>query len=682
MLLGGSLLVVTLFTLGTIHADELPRPRFVVLGQQGVGKSSISNALFGYDNTAKSKQQRKQSPFKIGHGLKSKTQLTTFSTGQWLGDGANITVVDTPGFKDSKDAAFVEELTSVLGDEVPEIDSFLIVYKYKDRFTAPFKRTLNMIAKMFGNIWPNVVLVVNFWDAGESHRLEREALGITKDSYTTELQKIFKKQIGSLNHDVPVVFLDSHYSRDDQAEVDFFQNEATKLYKVVGDMKAFECAKRSDIASKMKMNKGKAARQRRKLKRRQRKLKEKLEHTKFNLKYVTDMADYYKNHCPGVTPGCKWGDWSPWGACIEGKRVRRRPRLVGEGSCDGEEMETEEGCVESESDNWLENPLNVAYTFGGRTAEKEGEPGAQVFSNTIDCAAPAFPAWRERMTAAYSQGQGIMACGGLTNTGDPADECWVFTEENQAWVPAASSGTASSGAVSSWYKGEYWMLGGTAAKLDDKPKVYKQNLVKQAMIYNPSTKAWTVSEDGALKEIVQDACMVNIADDDNAENLVITGGTERKIQFDKKLHGKKTAYVFNDNAKWDPLPNMKVGRASHSCSVATIGGSLGIVVAGGSNDGDSVEFLDWDEKKKWTKLARLSRQRRVGPGMAFIRGKLSLIGGYTWPESVGNVELFDADEEVWTVDGESQGNRFNHVALTVPASLLPQCALIPMISLG
>ena len=80
--------------------------------------------------------------------------------------------------------------------------------------------------------------------------------------------------------------------------------------------------------------------------RRQRKLKEKLEHTKFNLKYVTDMADYYKNHCPGVTPGCKWGDWSPWGACIEGKRVRRRPRLVGEGSCDGEEMETEEGCVE------------------------------------------------------------------------------------------------------------------------------------------------------------------------------------------------------------------------------------------------------------------------------------------------------------------------------------------------
>ena len=51
----------------------------------------------------------------------------------------------------------------LINSQVKEVDSFLIVYKYKDRFTRPFKRTLTMLTKMFGNFWTNVVIVVNFW---------------------------------------------------------------------------------------------------------------------------------------------------------------------------------------------------------------------------------------------------------------------------------------------------------------------------------------------------------------------------------------------------------------------------------------------------------------------------------------------------------------------------------------
>ena len=65
MFVGGTWCLVTLLSLGIVLGDDLPRPRFVVLGQQGVGKSSISNALLGFDNTASSKQERKQSPFKV-----------------------------------------------------------------------------------------------------------------------------------------------------------------------------------------------------------------------------------------------------------------------------------------------------------------------------------------------------------------------------------------------------------------------------------------------------------------------------------------------------------------------------------------------------------------------------------------------------------------------------------------
>ena len=71
--------------------------------------------------------------------------------------------------QDQRDTEFVEELMNVLGDEVKEVESFVIVYKYKDRFTSPFARTLRVITKMFGNFWSNVVILVNFWSFNPLH---------------------------------------------------------------------------------------------------------------------------------------------------------------------------------------------------------------------------------------------------------------------------------------------------------------------------------------------------------------------------------------------------------------------------------------------------------------------------------------------------------------------------------
>merc|ERR1712055_406680 len=85
------LVVILGVGLNLVSGEELPRPRFVVLGQQGVGKSSLGNALLGIDNTSDDAQERSQSPFKIGHKLKSKTQFTTFSQGHWLGNETSPT---------------------------------------------------------------------------------------------------------------------------------------------------------------------------------------------------------------------------------------------------------------------------------------------------------------------------------------------------------------------------------------------------------------------------------------------------------------------------------------------------------------------------------------------------------------------------------------------------------------
>ena len=227
-------------------SGKLPRPRFVMLGQQGVGKSSIANSLLGYDNlleAGKKKKERIDLPFAVGHGLRSKTKMTSFSTGHFLGDprSPNITVVDTSGFKDQRYTEFVEKLMNVLGDEVREVESFVIVYKYRDRFTSPFARTLRVITKMFGNFWTNVVILVNFWSFNPLHVQDRE----TQDKYAREQTSIFEQKF-NLDFKIPIVFVDSHYNRSVPEEVTAFHRETAKLWKCSLNKRPFQCLSRGE----------------------------------------------------------------------------------------------------------------------------------------------------------------------------------------------------------------------------------------------------------------------------------------------------------------------------------------------------------------------------------------------------------------------------------------------------
>ena len=86
------LLMTLLTTLSVSEAEEnvsYPDPRFVIVGETGVGKSSIANALLGCD------PQGDACLFEVCNQAESCTTETTMGIGSWLGSWKflNFTVI-------------------------------------------------------------------------------------------------------------------------------------------------------------------------------------------------------------------------------------------------------------------------------------------------------------------------------------------------------------------------------------------------------------------------------------------------------------------------------------------------------------------------------------------------------------------------------------------------------------
>lgn len=75
----------------------MSEPTVILLGESGVGKSTLANVLLGLDYI----NQPDHACFKVGHSLamKSATKKTCMKTGPYLGMSTSnqVKVVDTPG---------------------------------------------------------------------------------------------------------------------------------------------------------------------------------------------------------------------------------------------------------------------------------------------------------------------------------------------------------------------------------------------------------------------------------------------------------------------------------------------------------------------------------------------------------------------------------------------------------
>ena len=140
-----------------------PKPVVVVLGPTGVGKSTTGNALL-------SGNRKFSSCFSTGTGTNSKTKVTDWKVGKWLGVGSCMTVVDTPGTDDTsgqqQDYENIKELTKFLKEDLKEIDIFLVMFKEQNmRFVQSMKNAINLFESIFGKdlFWSNVATEFTFW---------------------------------------------------------------------------------------------------------------------------------------------------------------------------------------------------------------------------------------------------------------------------------------------------------------------------------------------------------------------------------------------------------------------------------------------------------------------------------------------------------------------------------------
>ena len=226
-----------------ISTKEIANKRVVIIGETGVGKSSLANVLLGRSKNHTG-EGFKNGCFKAG-GLHVDgsvvTKSTCSDTGPYLGNisNPNITLIDTPGFGDEMKA----EINTINGlveklKQIQYVNMFLICFKESDnRINISMLRMLNLFQQMFGSkFWNHAVIEATHW----SHIDERVSIRkLSEEEWTKKFNDRFKT-IFHLTRDLDSVFIDSYYDKTQQEEEQAFKENTNELLELIQTYKKFE----------------------------------------------------------------------------------------------------------------------------------------------------------------------------------------------------------------------------------------------------------------------------------------------------------------------------------------------------------------------------------------------------------------------------------------------------------
>jgi len=232
-------------------STNLPKPRIVIIGETGVGKSSLANSLLGrshqYDGTGFD-----DGCFKVAWKNDDKpggviTTATCHDSGHYLGDESNpkVTVIDTPGFGDEMEAEVqtINGLVDVLKNQIKEVDVFVICFRESNvRMTKAMKNMLNLFQQMFGKkFWDNAIFEATRWNHNTRNVKKRIANNrpVTEENWTKQFNTILENELG-VTRKLGSVFIDSHYNSDFPEETTAFDKNTEELLTFAKNVKPFQ----------------------------------------------------------------------------------------------------------------------------------------------------------------------------------------------------------------------------------------------------------------------------------------------------------------------------------------------------------------------------------------------------------------------------------------------------------
>ena len=116
-------------------------------------------------------------PFQPGAGIESKTTQTKAFSGQYLGVGPCVTLIDTPGAGDTegRDYEHTIEMAKMLKNDIGTIHLIIVMFKGTDRrFSASTLKLMRLYLEIFGEeMWKNVVVEMSYWGHSKEKACQR-----------------------------------------------------------------------------------------------------------------------------------------------------------------------------------------------------------------------------------------------------------------------------------------------------------------------------------------------------------------------------------------------------------------------------------------------------------------------------------------------------------------------------